>query len=202
MKARDEDRKPRIPGPSTGAHLLAFLKDPKGVAALLPTSGFVVERIVSKVGPGKASLILEYGPGSGVLTRRLLERLRPDGRLLAIERNADLAARLDEIVDDPRLTVVRDEAQNVSEILERLTLPPADHVFSGIPFFFLPPEAAQEIVSTTHRALRPGGSFVTYQMFYQPRQHLRDHLERSFPTVRSEVDLRNLPPYRICEAIK
>lgn len=185
---------------SASAHLQAFLKDPKGVAALLPTSAAVVERIVSKV--DEASFIIEYGPGSGVLTRRLLERLAPDGRLLAIERNADLAARLSHELDDPRLTVVEDSADRVGEILERRGLPPADYVLSGIPFSFFPQTTASAIVSRTHAALKPGGSFVTYQTFYQHRRHLRVHLERCFSAVRSEVDLRNLPPYRICVAVK
>ncbi|MDH3403827.1 MAG: methyltransferase [Acidobacteriota bacterium] len=187
---------------SASVHLQAFLKDPKGVAALLPTAAPVVQRIASKVEPDSAGLIVEYGPGSGVLTRRLLERLGRDGRLLAIERNADFAARLGDTLADPRLIVVRESAQSVRDILRRLDLPQADCVLSGIPFFWLPPETALEIVTKTHGALKDGGRFVTYQVFYQSRRRLRVHLEKCFSEVRSEVDLRNLPPYRICEAIK
>jgi phospholipid N-methyltransferase len=187
---------------STGAHILAFLKDPKGVAALLPTSAPVVERLASWVAPEKANLIIEYGPGSGVLTRRLLERLAPGGRLLGIERNADLAARLASTLGDPRLAVVDDTAQSVRQIVQRLSLPPADYVVSGIPFFWFDPATALDIVTQTHDVLRSGGSFITYQVFYQRRRHLRAHLERCFQTVHAELDLRNLPPYRICEAIK
>jgi len=187
---------------STGAHFLAFLKDPKGVAALLPTAAPVVERIVATVQPEKANLIIEYGPGSGVLTRRLLERLAPGGRLVGIERNADLAARLAATLDDPRLTVLDDSAQSVREIVQRLSLPPADYVVSGIPFFWFDRATALDIVTQTHNALRGGGSFITYQVFYQRRHHLRAHLERCFQTVHAQLDLRNLPPYRICKAVK
>lgn len=183
-------------------HLQAFLKDPKGVAALLPTSAPVAERITSKFELNGSRLIVEYGPGSGVLTRRLLDRLGAGGKLVAIERNDELAARLGQTLNDPRLVVVRDSAESVCEILERLALPPADYALSGIPFFWLPPDTARAIVAATHSVLKEGGRFVTYQMFYQRRHHLRVHLERCFSTVRSEIDLRNLPPYRICEAIK
>ena len=187
---------------SFAVHLRAFLKDPKGVAALVPTSSAVTGRIASKVGPRKAGLIVEYGPGSGVLTRALLERLRPDGRLVAIERNAELAGRLTNGIEDRRLTVVRDSAEQVRQILDDLDQGPVDYVFSGIPFFWLTPEAAARIVANTREVLATGGSFVAYQMFYLTRRRLRVHLDRSFSTVHAELDLRNLPPSRIYQAVR
>ncbi len=187
---------------SLGVHLRAFLKDPKGVAALTPTSSAIVDRIASKAPDGNGHLVVEFGPGSGVLTRALLGRLGPEGRLVAIEANAELAARLTAAIDDPRLEVVHDTAARVREILADRGLGPAACVLSGIPFSFLSPEVARAIVANTHGALSTGGSFVTYQMFYQPRRCLKVHLEQTFRTVSSEIDLRNLPPLRIYQAVK
>ena len=183
-------------------HLRAYLEDPKGVAALMPTSRASVARIVSRVPAREARLIVEFGPGSGVMTRAILARLPPGARLLAIEANAALAARLPGEIDDSRLTVVHDTAARVGPILAAAGLGAADCVVSGIPFFWLGPEAAREIVTETHAALGDRGSFVTYQMFYLPRRRLRVHLERRFRQVRTELDLRNLPPQRIYEAVK
>ncbi len=183
-------------------HLKAFLADPKGVAALTPTSSFALKRIASKVDPRRARLIVEYGPGTGVLTHRLLERLHPEGSLLAIELNAGLAKQLGEKTLDRRLTIVHGSAEKVQEHLDRLELTSPDYVLSGMPFFWLPFEVAQKIVAGTHDALAPGGTFIAYQMFYLGRRYLRGHLERYFPTVTAELELRNLPPYRIYEAIK
>jgi phospholipid N-methyltransferase len=187
---------------SITAHLRAFLDDPKGVAALTPTSQASVARIASKVPAEEARLVVEFGPGSGVLTRALLARLRPGARLVAIEANRELAARLSARLEDPRLTVVHDTAARVREILAETGLGAADCAVSGIPFFWLEPEAARAIVAGTHAALAAGGIFVTYQMFYLPRRRLRVHLERCFRTVCSELDLRNLPPQKIYEAVK
>lgn len=186
---------------SLEAHLRAFLKDPKGVAALTPTSPASVASIAGKVA-ADARLVVEFGPGSGVLTRALLDRVGSAARVVAIEANAELAGRLDTHFDDPRLTVVHDSAARVGEILAELGLGPADCVVSGIPFSFLSREAADALVASTHAALAPGRTMVTYQMFFQPRGRLRVHLERRFRTVRSEFDLRNLPPLKICEAVK
>lgn len=186
---------------SLTSHLKAYLADPKGVAALTPTSKAVVARVVAKV-PAGAQRIVEFGPGSGVLTRALLDRVGPEGRIVAIEANAGFAARLTETLDDPRLTVVHDTAARVGEIASKTALGPADCALSGIPFFWLSPEAARAIVAATHAVLAPGGSFVTYQMFYLPRRRLQAHLEHCFREVRAELDLRNLPPQRLYQAIK
>ncbi len=90
----------------------------------------------------------------------------------------------------------------MKEILSALGLGLADCAVSGIPFFWLSPEAAHAIVATTHDALAVGGSFVTYQMFYLPRGRLQVHLESCFRAVHTELDLRNLPPQRIYKAVK
>ena len=187
---------------SLGAHLRAFWRDPKGVAALTPTSRASIARIVSKLPVSEARVAVEFGPGSGVFTRTLLERLGPRARLLAIEANSESAGRLAAQLPDARLTVVHDTAAQVREIVSELGLGRVDCALSGIPFFWLGPEAALEIVASTHAALAPGGVLVTYQMFYLPRRRLQVHLERCFRTVRSELDFRNLPPHRIYEAVK
>lgn len=187
---------------SLATHLQAFLKDPKGVAALTPTSRASINRIVAKAPVADARLIVEFGPGSGVLTRALLERMPPEGRLVAIEANADLADRMTAGFDDRRLRVVHDSAERVGEILAEMELGPADCIFSGIPFFWLSPEVAHQVVSGAHAALAADGVFLTYQMIYQPHSRLRVHLERCFRVVRTEFDFRNLPPQRICAAVK
>lgn len=186
---------------SLGTHLRALIDDPKGVAALTPTSRACIDRVVSKV-PVRAQRVVEFGPGSGVMTRALLERLGPGGRLLAIERSERFADRLRDRLPDPRLTVVHGDAARVRQILSETGFGPADCVVSAIPFFWLAPEDGLGIIADTHATLADGGAFVSCQMFYLPRRRLHAHLERCFRTVRSELDLRNLPPQRIFQAVK
>ena len=62
----------------------------------------MLARIVDAIAPAREDLIVEIGPGEGVLTRTLLERVPS---LIAIEIDRDLAHRLQEEFPPPRLTV-------------------------------------------------------------------------------------------------
>jgi 16S rRNA (adenine1518-N6/adenine1519-N6)-dimethyltransferase len=56
-------------------------------------------------------MVIEVGPGTGTLTEELLERLGPDGRLLAVEIDRDLAEALRaRLGGDPRLSLISGDA--------------------------------------------------------------------------------------------
>ena len=67
----------------------------------------VVAKIVAAVDPRPGDRLVEIGPGEGVLTRPLLERVQ---RMDAIEIDRDLAARLAGEFEPSRLQVLRQDA--------------------------------------------------------------------------------------------
>jgi len=74
------------------------------------TDESVVEAIVRAVGPARDDRVIEIGPGLSALTRPLLERL---DRLVAVEIDRDLAARLRRQYPAERLEVVEADALTV-----------------------------------------------------------------------------------------
>jgi 16S rRNA (adenine1518-N6/adenine1519-N6)-dimethyltransferase len=60
-----------------------FLHDPR-----------VLARIIQEINPGREDFFVEIGPGEGVLTYRLLDKV---GKLEVIEIDRDLAARLEKV---------------------------------------------------------------------------------------------------------
>ena len=62
----------------------------------------MLARIVDAIAPAREDAIVEIGPGEGALTRALLERVP---RVVAIEIDRDLAARLAEEFPPERLTI-------------------------------------------------------------------------------------------------
>lgn len=178
-----------------------FVKD-KYIASITPTSEFGVRKVCGKIDFGSADVVVEYGPGTGVFTKHLLEKMGVDSRLILIERNAEFSRMLAKRFRDRRVAIRNGCASNVLEVLAASGMPSADCILSGIPFSFLPYDTRVEILRKSHAALREGGKFLAYQTFYQAKSHLKEPLESVFRSVRVEYEMLNIPPIRIYEAVK
>lgn len=178
-----------------GAHLRfarAFLRSPRVVASVVPSSPLLERRIVQAAEARRSRVIVEFGGGTGGTTRALLKGLPADGRLLVIERTEEFIPGLERI-GDPRLTVVHDCASTIVQQLERCGLGGADAVVSGIPFSILPESLAREIVEALHAALVPRGRFVAYQF----TDRVVDYVRPVMGEPRTESEFWNIPPVRV-----
>lgn len=170
----------------------AFLKSPRVVASMIPSSPFLERRLVEAARVDTVGTVVELGAGTGGTTRALLAAMGSDARLLAIERTGEFVRGL-EAIGDPRLDVVHGCASTITAELERRGIDAADAVISGIPFSTMPPTLARSIIEEVHRALAPGGRFVAYQFTDKVASFAGPVFGR--PRVRHE--LRNVPPLRI-----
>lgn len=170
----------------------AFLKSPRVVASVIPSSPFLVRRIVKAADPVSARIVVELGGGTGGTTRAMLKAMSPQGRMLVIERTAEFIDTLGGI-DDPRLEVVHGCASGIGAELARRRLPAADVVISGIPFSTMQPDLCEEIVTAVNDALAPGGRFVAYQFTDRVAEYTRPVMGP--PEV--EIEFVNVPPIRL-----
>lgn len=170
-----------------------FLKHPSMVGGLLPSSPFLVDEVLKQVDWSKARVIVEYGPGIGSFTKRVIERMSPDAKLIALEINPDFIRFLRDSVQDPRFRLVERSASEVDTVLKELGYDGADCVISGIPFSVLPHALRDSIVRKTHAILRPQGSFLVYQV----SSAVLPYLERVFGKVAKNFELLNFFPMRV-----
>lgn len=175
------------------------------VASVTPTSRFGVEKVCEKINFPTSKLILEYGPGTGNFTNTLLKNMHDHARLIAIERNSDFCRILKKSINDPRLALFQDSAENVLDILKSCNGAgelKADYIISGIPFSLLPRKRKMTLLKNTHAALKKGGKFLAYQAFFQVPDILKNPLEEIFGEVQTRYFLFALPPLLILEAVK
>ncbi len=183
----------------TLSYIKNFIRDPD-VAAITPSSSFLVERVCKWIDFDELAVVVEYGPGNGVFSEHILEHMTPDSTLVLIESNPDFVEELREKTqDDPRVIVAEDRAQNVGEILAVQGIPEANYVVSGIPFSFLDDEEKDALLERTCDVLASEGKFLVYQNY----NHLEEPLRKHFSEVTKEREFRNIPPtMRAYEACK
>ena len=106
-----------------------YFKYPKMLGWIMPSSPFLIDEVLKRVEWDKAKLIVEYGPGVGTFTKEILQRMRPDAMLLALETNDEFVQFLRESISDSRLCIVHRSAEHIDRVMGQLNLPAADYVF-------------------------------------------------------------------------
>ena len=177
------------------------------VASVTPTSRFGVDKVCNKIDFSKSNLIVEYGPGTGAFTIPLLGNMPENSKLVAIERNPSFCRYLKKHIQDPRLLVFHDSAENILDILKSCNGSKdlhADYIISGIPFSFLSRKTKTEVLENSYSALKKGGKFLAYQNFiqFQFPEILKLPVKEIFHNVRTQYVLPNLPPMMVLEAVK
>ncbi len=170
-----------------------FLKNPKEVGSVIPSSKFLIRRVMRCGRASQARVIVELGPGTGVLTRETLATMPKDGKLIAIEINSAFAEGLRETHSDPRLHVFDGSATQIEEALAKAGETRADLVVSGIPFSTLEGGVGRQTLEAAKRVLGPTGRFVAYQF----RSAVTRVAEPVFGSPETYSGFWNLPPMKI-----
>lgn len=160
---------------------------------MIPSSGWLEQRLVRQTRAAQARVIVELGPGTGGTTRAFLQALHPEARLLAIELSDVFTTRLRETVRDPRLIVEHGSAEHIAQFLAKHRLPPPDTVVSGIPFSTMPVAVGERIAEAVAGSLAPGGRFVAYQV----RAHVAHRATPALGVPARQWEWRNIPPVQV-----
>ena len=167
-----------------------FLRRPNVVGSAFPASRYLVETLLQPVDWAKAQVVVEYGPGTGPITRAILARMPRDSRLIAIDVSRRFTCHLRRTIDDPRLLAVTASASSATAILEDHGLGPADLIVSGIPFSTISPAEGGRILDTSAQMLPDHGLLLAYQM----RSTIAPMLAKRFEDVRKCFVWLNIPP--------
>lgn len=181
--------------------LLAGLFNQGQTGAFVPSQPFLVNLMIEPVPRDYSGRVLELGPGTGVVTRRLAARC-PRARILACEINPTLAHDLEYNLALARLSsrvqVVCDSAEHVLDSMRRRGTEQPDFIISGIPLGNLDRDLTFALIDRIGRALAPGGWYIQFQYSLMDRKKIKARFAR----LRTVPVLLNLPPAVIYYARK
>jgi phospholipid N-methyltransferase len=177
-----------------GKHRIEFLRESlrnlRLTGSVSPSSRFLCRAVANKIDPAKAKTVVELGPGNGVITRFILDRLSPQARLVIFEINPVFVEKIRTTFNDPRMTIVHDSAENMGLHFQKLGIVEVDYFISGIPFVMLPESLTESITKACMDWLRDGGRFI--QFHYSPL--LLRLYRRVFGNLSVEIVPFNIPP--------
>lgn len=180
-----------------GRFLREFIRKPGSTGAIVPSSAELARLMVEEASLEGASVIVEFGPGTGPITRALIETKPKNAKLIAIERNEEFVAMLRD--RHPELDVAHDCVQKLQNILAARGETVADRIVSGLPWAAFDETLQREIMKAAHGSLAEDGVFVTFAYIQgfalPPAWRFRKLLREMFSEVRqSDVVWRNVPP--------
>ncbi len=180
---------------------IRFLKNyvvrPVQVGAVWPSSPGLCRMMVSHFDWASARHVIEYGPGTGVVTPYILERLHPDARFFAIEQNPDFCQSLRNRI--PNLDLAEGSVEHVVDYCRERNFPNVDAIVCGLPWAAFPEALQTRCLDAMAEVLKPGSQFASFAysqfLFLPAAKRFRRKLNDYFSEVKvSPVVWRNLPP--------
>ena len=169
-----------------------WLKDPKTLGAVLPTSKATADRMASVTRTGDDKHVLELGPGSGIITRSLLGHGVKPENLHLVEYTNDFVQSLRR--DYPDINVMQGDAFDLDKVLEGQFEGRFDTIVSGIPLLNFPLNDRLKLMTKMLDVLEPGRPIVQFSYGLKSPFPPDSGLYSVEPL---DWMLRNIPPARI-----
>ncbi len=146
--------------------------------------------MMSPINFHRAKVIVELGPGTGVFTREILNRMRPEARLFAFETNDIFFNKLSEDIHDNRFTLFHESAELVMEKMKDLGITKIDAIVSSLPYAVFPDDVKHRILDACVKALGKDGIYVQFQYSLNAHKLLKE----KFRKVTLDFTPINMPP--------
>lgn len=168
-----------------------YIKNPKTIGAVAPSSEKLAYKMVEDINFLNATCIVEYGPGTGVFTEKILDKKKDSTIFIAIEYNPEFYKILkDRFKNETNFILINDSAENLKKYLNKYNIDKVEYIVSGLPFASLPDAMSKKILSITKEVLEGKGAFITFQYTLLKMKLFKIY----FGNIGRKKVLLNLPP--------
>ena len=165
---------------------------PKTIGAVWPTGSVMARRMASIVDPHSPLPVLELGPGTGCITKAILERGLPPERLYAVEFSAEFVNELK--LRFPAATILRGDAFNLNDTLGEFRHQKFDCAVSALPLLNFPLAMREHLLADVLSRIPAGRPII--QFSYGPFAPVAAKAG-CWTVERYDFVLRNIPPARL-----
>jgi len=180
------------------AFLKQFWQEKKMVGAMSPSSKYLAHKMLRNIDFKKAKVIVELGPGTGVFTKKILELMEPDAKLLVFELNDTFYEHLKEEITDQRMILIHDSAEFIQKYLNEAGFIHVDYIVSSLPLAVFPSKLKTNIINESYETLKNQGKYIQFQYSLNSKRLL----EERFDAVHLAFTPLNFPPAFVYTCIK
>lgn len=169
-----------------------MMSTPKTVGAIMPTSNRMAARMASIIDTGSGLPVLELGPGTGVITKAILDKgVRPED-LVSVEYSSEFVRHLRGKYPD--VNFINGDAFSLAETLKDFRGKKFDCVISGIPLLNFPMHQRVSLIEDLLKLIPVGRPVV--QFSYGPVSPVVARPD-SYTIKHFDFVMRNIPPAQI-----
>jgi phosphatidylethanolamine/phosphatidyl-N-methylethanolamine N-methyltransferase len=190
---RSYSRKERLLGDET-QFLRKLLENPRLTGAVLPSGPFLARAMARAIGPVRDGLVVELGPGTGPVTKALIEYGVARERLVLVEYDPIFCRLLAQRFYPAR--VVQGDAYDLPKALGPYASERVAAIVSSLPLLNQPPALRAKLIDDAFALMGPAGVFVQFT-YGLDSPAPRKACVNKYSGQCSAPIWRNLPPARV-----
>lgn len=169
-----------------------MISTPRTVGAIMPTSARMANRMASVIEAGSGLPVLELGPGTGVITKAILDQGVKPENLVSVEYSSEFVRHLRGKY--PGVNFINGDAFSLAETLHDYGGQKFDCVISGLPLLNFPMHMRVKLIEDLLKLVPVGRPVV--QFSYGPVSPVVARPD-SYTIKHFDFIVRNIPPAQI-----
>ncbi|MDG1039842.1 MAG: rRNA adenine N-6-methyltransferase family protein [Polaribacter sp.] len=162
----------------------------KTSGTVAPSSRFLAQKMLKKINFQTCKVLVELGPGNGIITKQILKKIQPNSHLVCFEVNDAFYKDLQKI-NHPQLTVLKVSAEDIQTEMQKLGFTNACHIVSSLPLTIIPNSISNTILENALKTLQNNGTFIQYQYSLTYYKKLKTVFREN---ISLDFELLNFPP--------
>lgn len=162
----------------------------KTAGTIAPSSRFLARKMLKTIDFSTCKVLVELGPGNGVITNQILKKIAPKAHLICFEVNDEFYKHLKKN-QHPQLTVLKISAEHIQGELEKLGHSNVCHIISSLPLSILPTPISHAILENSLQILTKNGTFIQYQYSLTYYKYLKLVFKNA---ISLDFEMLNFPP--------
>ncbi|MFH1641642.1 MAG: ribosomal RNA adenine dimethylase domain-containing protein [Nanoarchaeota archaeon] len=178
---------------------------PKITGAIAPSGEKLANLITEIPNLENAKVVIEFGPGTGVFTEKILKKIPQSAFYFGLELNPLFVKET--LKRCPAALIYQDSAEKAGTYLKMHGLNNCDCIISGLPWGIFNKDLQDSILKAVIDVLRPGGEFLTFSYVNASRlpssKRFKQLIYTKFNIVKtSKIVWKNIPPAFVYHCIK